>query len=179
MTPEESSLLIIDVQEKLLPAMDEKEEIFENICRLVKGATTLEIPTIATEQYPKGLGVTVPELMQCYRGNIPTFPKTSFNALEQQEVLDWLRGVERTNVFICGMESHICVRQTALDLKRKGFYPIVIADCVASRKKYDKEIAIRSMELEGVEITTLESAFYELLRDSKHPAFKEISKLIK
>ncbi len=176
---EDSSLLIIDVQEKLLPAMDEKEQVLDGICRLVQGAMELRVPAMATEQYPKGLGATVQELSQYYRGNLATIAKTTFSALEEQDVSDWVRGMNRKNILICGMETHICVRQTALALKEMGFHPIVVADCVASRKKYDKETALRNMEAQGVEILTLEAVLFELLKDAKHPSFKAISKIIK
>lgn len=176
---EDTSLLIIDVQSHLLPAMEQKEQVLANIEKLVTGAMRLGVPAMATEQYPKGLGSTVDEVSRCYRGNVATIAKTSFSAQKEQDVSDWVQGMARKNILICGMETHICVKQTVKELLELGFHPVVLTDCVASRKTEDKQVALASMASLGAEISTLEAALFELLGDAKHEAFKEISNLIK
>lgn len=173
--------LIIDYQQKLVPAMDRKEELIKNSVKLIKGLSLLNIPMIITEQYPKGLGETLPEIKEAAQG-APVFEKTSFGALGSNDVLCHLEQLEelgRDHVLICGIESHICVLQTALQLLRKDFKPIFVTDCITSRHPTDYMTALMRAEREGVEFATAEMVFYELMGAKEHPQFKAISALVK
>ena len=179
MNLENTAMIMVDIQEKLLPAMNQKEEVLDRCVRLLKGVMTLQIPTLVSEQYPRGLGETVGELKKEFRGNVPTISKTSFSCLGQQDMEDWVRGLNREYVLVCGIEAHICVMQTVLDLQRAGYKPVVISDCVTSRSIRDYTAAIERMRKEGVIVTTYEAVLFELLKDLKHPKFKEILAIIK
>ena len=177
-TQENSILLVIDFQERLMPAINEGDEVEKNAARLVAGCGLLGVPMIATEQYPKGLGPTRKAIREALR-QARIIAKTSFNALDEPEVGDFVKNALRLHVIICGVESHICVLQTALAVKSIGFVPVIAADCVGSRKPQDREFALRRAENEGMILSTHEALLYEIMKDSGHPAFKEISKLIK
>lgn len=175
---ENTILLVIDIQTRLLPAMNESEQYLKNAEKLIEGCRILGTEIIATEQYPKGIGPTV-DSVKGLLGDATVVAKTSFSCLAEREVADFLDNTGRKNVILCGIESHICVLQTALALKQQGYNPIVVADCVESRKAEDKKWGLMRMMQEGVTVSTYESVLYEMMEDSKHPKFKEISKLIK
>lgn len=175
-----SVVLVVDIQERLLPAMAHKEEVLKNSCTLLKGAVALEIPIVATEQYPKGLGNTVPEILEA-APDMEIFAKAQFSCLEE-EVLTKLaqyKKVGRDTVVIIGMETHVCVLQTVRDLLELGYKVVMAADCVASRKDFDKEIAFDRAKHEGAVLGTYESIMFEWTETSKNPAFKTISNLVK
>lgn len=173
--------LIVDFQERLMPAMHGKEELLKNTVKLVKGLSLLEVPMLITEQYPKGLGSTLPEISEAAKGS-PIIEKTSFSALESDDVLGHLEQLEqlgRKQVLICGIEAHICVLQTALQLLKKDFQPIFVTDCISSRHQTDLMASLMRAEREGVQFVSAEMGLFEMLGSKDHPQFKAISNLIK
>lgn len=174
---EDSMLLVVDIQEKILPAMHEWEEVLKNCLTLIRGAAALKLPVVITQQYPRGLGNTLEEVT----GLTPEakiFDKTSFSCLTT-EVAGELKNLGKKHIIICGIESHVCVLQTIIDLVKNGYQPVLVADCVSSRKKTDLKFAVRRAQAEGATITTYESVLFELMGSAKHPEFREISKIIK
>lgn len=173
---ENSAFLFIDVQEKLT-AMLRKDKAAKKAEILAKTAKILNIKTVLTEQYPQGLGSTIPSVKYCLPDSAKTFEKTSFNALDTDGVKEALGNVK--NVFIFGIETHICVLQTALALLQNGYNVFVIKDACASRETDEFKAGINLMEKEGAKIMTTEIVLFELLKTAKHPNFKEVQLLIK
>jgi len=171
-------LVIIDIQGKLWNVMHEKAALLENAQKLVKALRVLSVPIILTEQNPQGLGSTVPELTQCMP-EVKALPKFCFDCYQNSGFEQELVRLNRKQVLLCGIESHICVYQTALDLVNRGYEVQVVADVVASRVQANKEAALARMQSEGVKLTVTEMAIYELLGSADSPLFKEILKVIK
>jgi nicotinamidase-related amidase len=171
-------LVFIDVQGKLWNVMHEKEILLENLQKLVKGIRLLQVPTIATEQNPKGLGPTLPELTQLLP-DIKPFPKFCFSCCQEKGFHDALVSLNRKQVLICGIEAHICVYQTALELLKSGYEVQILADCVSSRNARNRDIALARLQSEGAQLTTTEMALFELLGTAESPFFKELSRIIK
>ena len=170
--------LVIDIQEKLFHVMAEKDEFLKNCSVLVRGLQVLNIPLLVTQQYTKGLGGTVPEI----RYLIPEFEfieKRAFSCCDEPVFVEKASIAKRTNIIICGIESHVCVLQTAVDLKDAGYVPVVVTDCISSRNLKDKEMAIGRFRYEGIMMATCESILFELTRTSEAPEFRGISKLVK
>jgi nicotinamidase-related amidase len=176
MSAGDTGLLVVDVQGKLVGMIDGHQRIVWNIRRLLDGAKILGVPTLATEQYPQGLGPTTPELAPRLDR---MFEKTAFSCTGCAAVCDELRASERQKWLVCGIEAHVCIQQTVLDLLAEGFSIYVAADAVGSRSKFDYEIALRRMESSGATITTTEAALFEWCEDSKSPQFKQISQLVR
>jgi hypothetical protein len=170
--------LIIDIQERLVPVMIGKERFILNTCRLVLGLRELSIPLIITQQYSKGLGETLPEITTLISHFNP-IEKTSFSCYDEPDFVDSIKNIGVKNVIICGIESHICVLQTAIDLKTAGYNPVVVFDCISSRSKQNLKLALERFRYEGILVTSYESILFELTRDANDPAFKGISKLVK
>jgi len=170
--------LIIDIQEKLYPHMHEPEVFLQKTKRLIEGLNILHIPIIVTEQYPKGLGATLPEIKQITEKAV-YLEKMSFSCCDDKSFANQLRLSDKENVIIAGIESHVCVLQTVVDLTELGYQPIVVGDCVSSRKPSDKEIALYRYIKERCIITTCESILFELCRFAGTEEFKAISKIIK
>ncbi len=177
-TKENTIGLIIDIQERLFPAMFEKESLLKNTLVLIQGLKELQIPLIVTQQYSKGLGETIQEI----KSVIPDFgfiEKRGFSCCDEPVFMESLKKTEAKNVIICGIESHVCVLQTAVDLKEAGYNPVVVMDCVSSRIPASIEIAKERFRLEGIIMTSAESILFELTRSSAAPEFKAISNLVK
>ena len=173
---EHSALLVVDVQGKLLEKIEGREMLLSNIQRLIKVARLLSIPVTATEQYPKGLGPSVAEVADL----VPVrTAKTAFHACGCGPVLETLHGRGVRKVTLAGIEAHVCIAQTALELLTMGFRVQVPADAVSSRHAFDRDIALRRLELAGAVITTSEAAIFEWTETADHPQFKAISALIK
>ena len=175
---EESVAIIVDIQEKLLPHIHEGEEILTNCLKLVEGLQVLSVPIIITQQYTRGLGPTVPVIVQM----IPEFihiEKISFSCYEEVAFKEKISLLGKQNIILCGIESHVCVLQTCIDLLEAGFKPVVVEDCISSRKSNDKRIAIERMRQEGARITTMESLLFELIRSAGNEIFKRISGIVK
>lgn len=176
MRAEESALLVVDAQAKLLEAIAQRARIVWNIRRLLEAAAALGVPIAATEQYPEKLSATVAELRERI-GNAPS--KKCFSACVCGEIFDEWRVDGRFRVLICGIESHVCVMQTAFDLAAGGFEPYVAVDAIGARYAIDHETAIRRMESSGVIITTSEASMFEWCQTADRPEFKKISALAK
>ena len=176
--PEETQCMIIDMQEKLLPAMFSGDECEKRVGVLARGLRILEIPLLITQQYTKGLGNSVLSVFEA-AGTDEFFDKRTFSCVHDDAILSALTEKKRTNVLVCGIEAHVCVLQTCIDLKARGFQPILLVDAISSRKKRDMDAAIERAIQEGVLISTVESILFELTADSRHPKFKEISSLVK
>jgi nicotinamidase-related amidase len=169
-------LVVIDVQDKLLAKIPTAEALVRNTVFLLDVARLLEIPVRATEQYPKGLGPTTSEIAR--RLTPPLAEKTSFSCCGAGTFLEELEMLRRPNVVLAGMESHVCVAQTALDLLAASLHVFLCVDALASRSALDHDIAMRRLEQAGAVLTTTEAAAFELLRDSSHPHFKAVSRMI-
>ncbi len=175
-----TALLVIDMQEKLIPAMYEAEALVDNTVKLISVLNILDIPIISTIQYSKGLGQTVAPIKTLLpKNDFQDIEKDEFSCVKNNIFFEKLDACSRQKILVVGIESHICVQQTVLDLMDEDFHPIVIADCVSSRKQYDKKFALKRMGAYGADITTYESAIFELIGTSKAKEFKEISKIIK
>lgn len=175
---EESLCLVIDIQEKLVPAMQNGEAMITQTRRLLQGLATLGLPLMLTEQYPQGLGSTISAIKELLP-QTTALAKTSFSCCDDPAFLAELRACDRSTVIVCGMESHVCVQQTVIDLSALGFQPVVVADCVASRKDFDRQLSLQRMEREGAIIASLESLLFELTRAAGTDTFKAISRLVK
>ncbi len=199
--------VIIDVQQRLLPVMYDRDRTLEKIVTLIRGLRILGVPFIATEQYPKGLGPSVDAVMEALAEPIavdviagagidggdrqteddrfshrePQKPmvKSAFSCCDDEPFTARLSSLGRKTILIAGIEAHVCVLQTTVDLLERGYRPVVVADAVSSRRIEDRDTALRRMEREGALLTTVESILFELTRISGTPRFKAISKLIK
>lgn len=171
---EHAVALVVDYQEKLVPAMNESEKLLHNSCILLEGLKILDVPMVITQQYTKGLGMTVEAITQA-AGTAEYIDKISFTAYDC--VKEQIRA--KKYVIVCGIESHICVLQTVIDLKAAGFVPVLVADCVDSRKASDKEVALERARQEGAIVTTYESLLFELLKVAGTETSKKIQKLIR
>lgn len=176
LTAPHGALLVVDMQEKLLARMEDRERVVANAIRLVRGAQVLKLPVFATEQYPKGLGSSVAELIELVPDRKP---KTTFHGCSVPQFLEQLYGRQVRHVTLTGIEAHVCVAQTALELMKLGFHVQVPADAVASRHRVDWEFALRRLERAGAVVSTTEAVLFEWTECSDRPEFKAISELIK
>jgi len=175
-----TALLFIDMQERLLGAMP--DDISATIAKqkiLLEAAKLLQLKVIVTEQYPKGLGHTTEELSSIFDPAWPVIEKSTFSSLGESTVRSELNIKTVKTVIIAGIESHVCVLQTAMDSIVKGYQTILLTDAVNSRNSTDKETAFITAQSGGVILMTVESMLFLLMRDSKHPAFRSISKLLR
>lgn len=176
MAVEDTALLVVDVQEKLVPAIANHQQVVWNVRRLVDGARMLGLAVAATEQYPKGLGSTVPELAE----RLPERPsKLTFSCTGCPTIFqDWKdRGFYK--LLVCGIETHVCVQQTVLDLLAAGWRVYVAVDAVGSRRLVDHETALHRMESSGATLTTTEASLFEWCQTADRPEFKPISRLVR
>ena len=174
----ECSLVVIDVQGKLAQLMYDKDVLFKNIQILIKAAKILNIPVLWCQQCPKALGPTLPEISGLL-ADIRPINKTAFSCCGDEQFNIRLKELSRKQVLLCGIETHVCIYQTAVDLLGKGFSVDVIADAVSSRTKENKKVALKRMSAEGAKISSVEMVLFELLKTAEHPSFKEIARLIK
>ncbi len=170
-------LLVVDIQERLLPAIFEGDRCTDAAVGMVRAAQVLALPILVTEQYPAGLGPTV-ERLRAVLGAVPVFEKTRFSSCIDT-VLAQLRELDRPSLLVVGIEAHVCVQQTVLDLLRLGWRVYVCADAVSSRRPLDRDTAIARMREAGAIITTTESAIFELLGEAGTETFKKILKIVK
>ncbi len=176
---EDTSLLIIDIQSRLFPHIHEFQKFEDSTCKLIEGTKALNLPIFVSEQYVKGLGETTNNIKAALGDSYKPIEKMAFSCCDMDEYQAFLKQNGKKNVLICGIESHICILQTSLDLLKAGLQPVVIENCVSSRNLQDKETAIRRLLQEGAIVSTYESILFELCRYSGTPEFKEISKIIK
>ncbi len=175
---EQTAGLIIDVQEKLTPHIFKHELISSNTVLLIRGLRVLDIPLILTQQYTRGLGETITSISEAI-GNIMPVEKISFSCCDEPVFIEKLGQLGRKNIIIAGIEAHVCILQTVLDLMDKDYLPVVVEDCISSRKKRDIKTAVERMRQEGALITTYESILFELTRFAGTDVFKQISRIIK
>lgn len=178
---ENAVLIVIDVQEKLARVIDQIEETTANIERLIRGCSILGVPTVMTEQYPQGIGPTVEPLISAHResGGETPIVKACFSSHGCEEFSTKLRELSRKQVILCGIEAHVCVYQTALDLLDDHFEVHLVADAISSRSSRNREIAIDRLASEGAKLTSTEMALFEMTEESGTDEFRAISKLIK
>ncbi len=174
---EKTALMVIDVQERLMPVINNGEQVLANVNRLIKGADVLKVPVIITEQYPKGLGNTCKELE--LPDNAPIIEKMCFSCMLSASVTMQLQHLNVNALLLCGVESHICVFKTALDALKLGFEVHVIADAVSSRTPDNKSIALERLRQAGAFIVSTEMILFQLLDEAGTDEFKAISRLIK
>ena len=173
-----AGLVVVDVQERLLPAIFEKERVVQNSLRLVKGASILKVPVFATEQYRKGLGPTVPEVAAAL-GHVSPIEKLAFSACGAEGFLDKLDAAKISDAIVCGIETHVCVLQTCLDLLDSGGRVFVVADAVSSRTAGNHSLGLQRMKDAGAIIVSTEMVLFELLERAGTPEFRLILELVK
>jgi nicotinamidase-related amidase len=174
---ENSVGLVIDIQERLFPLIYEHEQLAKNTGILIRGLKSIGIPLIFTQQYTKGLGESIQPVRELMDSE--HIEKIAFSCCDDTGFSAALATLNKKYVIISGIETHVCVLQTAIDLIDLGYVPVIIEDCVSSRRLNDKQVAIARMKEEGAVISTYESILFELLKYSGTPEFKEISKLVK
>lgn len=172
-----TTVICIDIQEKLVNMLQNSETVEKKTSILMKTASILNLDTIITEQYPKGLGATIESIKGIKA--FTTIEKTTFSALKTPEFYEEFKRLKNKNILIFGIETHICVLQSVIDLLENNYNVFVISDCSSSRDESNHNIALDVMKQKGAYIITLEIALFNLLKSSKHPNFKEIQQLIK
>lgn len=178
LNPENSLLLVIDIQEKFRKVINEFDRIVNNSKKLIKAFNLLKISIIVTEQYAKGLGETVPELKEILKDH-NKIEKINFDCFKNKQFIELLNKKEKKNLIICGIEAHICVTQTVLSALENQFNVYIIADAISSRKKSDYDIAMKRLESEGAKLASTEMIIFQMMEDSKDKNFKDISKIVK
>lgn len=176
LTAADSALVVIDIQDRLLAKIPTAAELVRNTAFLLDSAALLGVPAFGTEQYPKGLGPTTAEIARRLPAGLPA--KTAFSCCGASGFLSDLRQTGRSNVVLSGMETHVCVLHTALDLLEAGFTVFLPVDALASRAAIDHATALRRLERTGAVPTTSETVAFEWVADSAHPQFKAVSKLV-
>lgn len=171
-------LILIDFQGKLAQAMYDKENLFTNNVKLIQGFQTLNLPIMVTEQIPEKLGPTIPQLAQ-ELGSLKPIAKETFSCWANQSFHDQLESLTRRHVVLTGIECHICVYQTALDLMQNGYTVHLVADAVSSRTKENREVGIQAIKSADAQITSTEMVLFELLRTAADPKAKDIFKIVK
>jgi len=178
---EETAALFVDLQERLIPAMDGGAEVVARNVMLLEGLNVLGVPAVFLRQYPKGLGDIVPEIRDA-AGPYTPFDKLAYSAMKDEAIaaeFTRLQAQGIKTILVTGVESHVCVLQSCIDLVAAGFQPVLVADCVASRNAFDKEIGLKRAVQEQVLLTTAEAVLFELCVVAGTPEFKAISKLVR
>jgi len=171
-------LVVIDVQGKLAQLMTDKETLFHNIRILIQSARLLEIPILWCQQVPKALGPTVPEIAELLAG-IEPIDKASFSCCGEETFNVKLDKLAPRQVLLCGIETHVCVYQTAMDLMSRAVEVTIVADAVSSRTERNRQIALAALAREGARLGSTEMVLFELLKTAQHPQFNQIAKLVK
>jgi nicotinamidase-related amidase len=174
---DETAFLVIDIQERLMPVISDREEVFSNVNKLISGAGILSVPVVVTEQYPKGLGRVCKEIE--LPDNQEVIEKICFSCILSDPVKTLLQKLKARSLVLSGVESHICVLKTALDALKNGYEVHVAADAVSSRRRFDKEIALERLRQSGAFIATTEMILFQLMDEAGSDEFKQISRLIK
>lgn len=171
---EYTAALVVDFQEKLVPAVADSVELMERVQVLLRGLRLLQIPMLVTQQYTKGLGMSVPEIREA-SGETDYAEKISFSGLEAAK--SFIRG--KKYILVCGIEAHCCVLQTVIDLAAADYMPVLVTDCIGSRRCWDKRMAIERARQEGAILTTSEAVLLELAGTADTPLWKELLAIIK
>jgi hypothetical protein len=170
--------LVVDIQERLFPVMLHKEELLKNCRILIQGMKILEVPLLVTQQYTRGLGETVKEIRSLF-AEFESIEKNAFSCLDNPVFREKLKHAGAQNIVLCGIETHVCVLQTAVDLKEAGYCPIVVMDGVSSRSEKSMSLAMERFRYEGILMASAESLLFELLRKAGTETFRSISNLVK
>ena len=176
---EQTVALAVDIQERLFPHIDGFQTLEQETIKLINGFQALDVPLLVTEQYTKGLGPTIPSIVEALDDQYKPVEKLTFSCCGVEQIMTDLRSLDRPNVVLFGIETHVCVMQTALDLLELQFKPVIVSDAVSSRKKNDRSMAIERLRKHGATITTVESLLFELCVKAGTDTFKTISKLVK
>ena len=179
LTVDNTVLVVIDVQGKLAQLMDQKEVLFSNLERIIRGAKVLDLPIIWTEQVPDKLGQTSPTIADLLLDSAEPIAKSSFSCCGVTPFMNQLTDTNRKQVLLSGIEAHICIYQTAVDLLEKGFEVHLVTDAVSSRSASNRELGINRIKEAGATLTGTEMALFELLRVADGPEFKAIAKIVK
>ena len=174
-----AGLLVVDIQEAFRNVIADFEVLAKRAATAVQGFQILELPIFVTEQYPKGLGVTAAEIVEVVANDFEFIEKTAFSSCGAKILTDHLHSAGISQVVICGLETHVCVNQTAHDLLHLGFDVHLLTDCVASRFESDKQTGLSKMFASGVIPSCVEMSLFELMRDAKREKFKAVQKLVK
>lgn len=176
---QQTALVVVDFQEAFRTVIPEFPQLASHIWMAARGFQVLNLPIFITEQYPKGLGRTAEEVLLALPEDFEFIEKSAFSSCGAQSFVNKLKNANVSQVLLCGLETHICVNQTAHDLLNENFQVHLLVDSVGSRDSSDKQTAISKMHMNGVIPSCVEMALFELMRDSKHEHFKEIQNLIK
>ena len=171
-----NALIIIDIQEKIIKPIFNKDSIIKNIKKLINAYQILEENILISEQNPLKLGETIPELLP--KSEFKTIEKMEFSLANIQDFLKELKNKKITNLIVCGIETHICIQQTVLDCLQKVFEVIIVSDAMSSRNRHDHEIALQRMIQSGAVLTTTESIIFELCKTANRKEFREIRRII-
>jgi len=172
-------LVVIDVQGKLAQTMQDRETLLTNLGKLILGMQALQVPVLWLEQNPARMGDTVPEIRTLLAMHQSPIAKMSFSGYGDPVFIETMEALSRRQVLLAGIETHVCVYQTAADLLARGYEVGVVADAVSSRRATDRDIALTRLRQEGVRLTSVEMALFELMRTATHPAFREILKIVR
>ena len=175
---DDALLVVVDVQEKLFPHMTNNQALSDKLVQLIKGIYLLEIPVLVTEQYVKGLGPTIPALLEVL-GDTQRLEKLSFSCHDDPAFKQAVKDSGKKVILVCGIESHVCIQQTLLDLQEDGYIPVLIVDAVTSRKPSDMKISLKRIQQEGIRMASVESILFELTRYAGTDTFRSLSKLVK
>ncbi len=176
--PDRALLLVVDVQEAFRPHIDGWTPLVAHCDALIRGCRALDVPVIVTEQYPKGLGHTIPELAEALDGIVP-IEKRAFSSLGAPETRDQLEQYGRDQIVVCGIEAHVCVQQSVADILRSDRQVHVALDAIASRTASSREVGVRRMRAAGMVPSGVELALFEMLETAEHPAFKAVSGIVR
>lgn len=176
---EKAGLLIVDMQDKLFPLVDNSREILEKSLKLIKGCKLLQIPIVISEQYPKGLGSTIEAIQKIVGHETKALSKTTFSCLKDPHFEKEIHSMACSQWILMGIEAHVCVLQTAISLIQAGKQVVIAKDAIASRSFYDCSSAIEELRGMGARVSTMETILFDLVGDSTHAAFKSLSALIK
>ena len=174
-----SGLLVIDVQEKFEPVIPDMDRISAQIVKMIQAFQLFQQPVWITEQYPAGLGNTLAPILELMEEGYQRMEKQSFSVCSIPDFVRNLRTAKIIDMVLCGIETHVCVWQSAMDLKHEGFHVTVVRDAVSSRHEPDRDTAFQRMRDEGIHVTTTEACLFELLENAEDPLFKPVQKLIK
>jgi nicotinamidase-related amidase len=176
---EHAVLIVVDVQERMMPAIARNAEVIDNVLRIINGCRALNIPMLVSEQYSKGLGTTIPEVREAMGEWYHPVEKMSFSACGELRFLQKLESMGRNTALVCGVESHVCVYQTALDLRQLGYDVEVVSDAVGSRKEHNYRLGLEKLSRHNIELTSVEMALFEMMQRADIDEFKAVSKIVK
>lgn len=179
LTTHNTMLIVIDVQGKLAESMHNKDQLLDNLSKLIQGIRVLSLPIIVTEQYPKGLGPTLPAIASLLPEDTQPISKMHFSCCGDEHFMHVLNVLNRNQLVVAGIEAHVCVYQTAVDLRARGYEVEIVADAISSRTASNKEIGLTKMRERGVSITSVEMVLFELMRVAGGDAFRAIQNIIK